>query len=212
MIKLTKEELKEYILQGKHFKIQVTPGNLRLIQELATNCGRVRVDEVIQKLPTPYKYLYLTTKLEYGFSDSYFSNSPIPEISLVTLPTLDTQEDRWRFLLGGGKLICPTHPSNGYYFIQEGEVRCSTGSRSNMLFTDDEWTAYEELKQWYEDIPEVGILCWVDDHNENVRNYVELVERYERSNAEPYITMTNSWKYATPVTPEEVDKLIYKGK
>lgn len=212
MIELTKKELAEYIKQGKHFKIKVTPETSKIVQEVVFACGKSWASGDIEILYTTIPYLYYSGELYRGTSDNYFSSLKRLEISLTLSPKLDTQEDRWRFLLDGGKLICPNALRQGYYYMKNHEIVCSSGATNFMLFKDNEWVEYKEPKQWYDYLPEQKFLCWVDDYNKDVRNYVELVGGYESSNEEPYITMTNSWRYATPVTPEEAEKLIYKGK
>ena len=60
--------------------------------------------------------------------------------------------------------------------------------------------------EWYENIPEHGVLCWVDDINETARNIIEritfVVNEHEFYRFRSRETI---WKYATPLTNEEIE-------
>ena len=48
--------------------------------------------------------------------------------------------------------------------------------------------------EWYENIPEHGVLCWVSDIDESTRNVIDR------------ITVKNDgWRYITPLTNEEIE-------
>lgn len=69
------------------------------------------------------------------------------------------------------------------------------------------YTVYEEEKvEWYEDIPEKGVLCWVSDVAAENKGSVNIVNRYERK---LFITISDvCWLYATPLTPEEIKEYL----
>ena len=55
---------------------------------------------------------------------------------------------------------------------------------------------------WFENISEEGILCWVSDAPIHERINVNI-RTVMRKDAE-YHTITDYWKYAVPLTPDEV--------
>jgi hypothetical protein len=69
------------------------------------------------------------------------------------------------------------------------------------------WEAYEEKHvEWFEDIPEQGVLCWVGDSPKST--FITLVVSMSENNY--FITKSNCYyNYAIPLTKEEVEKYIY---
>ena len=65
---------------------------------------------------------------------------------------------------------------------------------------------------WYENIPEQGVLCWVDDYDETEKNWrVSIIKEWNPKLHLSFISnLKSNWKYATPVTKEEARKLIYE--
>ena len=64
------------------------------------------------------------------------------------------------------------------------------------------WTPYTPPKEWYEEIPEGGVLCWVSDTDSTEKCLVRRVHLYDKSEQYPY-TAVSCWRYATPILPEE---------
>ena len=65
------------------------------------------------------------------------------------------------------------------------------------------WTPYTPPKEWYEEIPEGGVLCWVSDQNIIDKSYPQMVTNYEPKDSSRFKTEFSSWVNATPVKPEE---------
>ena len=83
--------------------------------------------------------------------------------------------------------------------------------QSAVSFTDYyHYSKYIEAAKWYDNIPATGILCWVSDesgeHPKNER--CQIVVSYSEGTDSPFRTRNCEWKYATPVTQEEVNKFI----
>ena len=55
-------------------------------------------------------------------------------------------------------------------------------------------------KEWYEQIPEEGILCWVSDENEDTKQNVDVIKIKDTFG---FHSDTDTWIYAIPVKPEE---------
>lgn len=67
-------------------------------------------------------------------------------------------------------------------------------------------------KEWFHNIPEGGILCWVWDTEYDDNGYPQFITEYRPHMNAPFKTVSGKLYYnAKPVTPEEVSKYIYKG-
>lgn len=79
--------------------------------------------------------------------------------------------------------------------------------RNNGSFATTKWkeeSVSAKPKEWYEDIPEDGVLCWVSDYNEDVRQRARLITAVCKNNYSKFISNNGViWRYATPVKPEE---------
>lgn len=64
--------------------------------------------------------------------------------------------------------------------------------------------------QWYEQIPPQGRLCWVSDQEGYLNQALRLVTKYDRANhVFKFETSTGCWKFATPLTDDEIK--VYLG-
>jgi|688.fasta_scaffold1929423_1 hypothetical protein len=97
--------------------------------------------------------------------------------------------------------------------IVDGFIKSSNDL--SFVFNDPvNWEAFEEKQvEWFEDIPEQGVLCWVDDYYRDRKDYIHLIKDFLISpNPRECKFRYNSikgWVYATPLTKEEVEKYIY---
>ena len=70
------------------------------------------------------------------------------------------------------------------------------------------WRGFKYLheiveQQWYEDIPEEGVLCWVDDEEEDAKDHAVLIFSIDGG----YKEKSNcTWNYAEPVTAADLYK------
>jgi len=68
------------------------------------------------------------------------------------------------------------------------------------------WSFYNkvtEIKEWYEDIPEQGILCWV--WGDGALKTAAIIKAYHKGSF--HINDYESWSYATPMLKE--DAMLY---
>ena len=66
------------------------------------------------------------------------------------------------------------------------------------------WLTKKEV-EWYEDIPEKGVLCWCYDENSKDR-YISVVSTYSKGRPYPFVEEDGShWKHATPIKKGELD-------
>jgi hypothetical protein len=49
---------------------------------------------------------------------------------------------------------------------------------------------------WWENIPEHGVLCWVSDIDESTRSIIDRIT----------VKNKNGWRYITPLTNEEIER------
>lgn len=69
-----------------------------------------------------------------------------------------------------------------------------------------------EEPEWWENIPEHGVLCWVSDDNckPNSSNYMRvIITKIEKSSYFAFKDKHNvKWSFATPLTNEEIKQFL----
>ena len=68
------------------------------------------------------------------------------------------------------------------------------------------WSRFDyRIKQnWYDNIPESGVLCWVSDVDNNAKKSASIITNYNNKLNFAF-TGQYSWKYATPLTRKELE-------
>lgn len=101
---------------------------------------------------------------------------------------------------------------NQFKLDKEGKlIGAKTGhpaNLSNFNFLAANW----ELKQWYDDIPEVGVLCWVGLTTQLQNHTVEIIIDYKKEEDGCFKSATSSWRFATPLASNEVQLLLDVSK
>jgi len=95
-------------------------------------------------------------------------------------------------------------------YYDESKPRCPF--RANDIAMTYSWELdieWVELKEWYQEIPEQGTLCWVWNSIKQVK-HMSLVKDWEKDYEFPFITENDDWVNATPVLREELEGLIYE--
>ena len=60
---------------------------------------------------------------------------------------------------------------------------------------------------WWENIPEHGVLCWVSDIDEPTRNIIERITFVvNEDDFYRFRSHETRWKYATPLTNKEIEE------
>jgi len=64
--------------------------------------------------------------------------------------------------------------------------------------------------EWYENIPEHGVLCWVKLAGEscNTRKRIASIIEYDAKVSHFYCINGGTWKYATPLTNDEIRQFL----
>jgi hypothetical protein len=110
-----------------------------------------------------------------------------------------SQREVYQSLLDGKTLISNSGEKRRIDF-STGILVNEKGNKAISFFNNpNSWSEYKE-QQWYENIPSEGVLCWVDDDKENIKDGARIIKRkdYGFIDSEGF-----DWKYATPVKPEE---------
>lgn len=120
---------------------------------------------------------------------------------------MKTTADCWRALIDRDRLTFPHMVSKYIYLDNEDVLRYDSGARATHSFHDPEnWYTYEE-PEWYEDIPKVGVACWVSDDAERPNSEqsegIDVIAVYIPGEEYPFIGVS-CWKYATRLTKEEI--------
>ena len=68
------------------------------------------------------------------------------------------------------------------------------------------WSIYTTPK-WYENIPEVGVLCWCWDINKE-RVSMRVVINYVPLTPYPFKVRSNEYQNAEPLTKQEIQQLL----
>lgn len=81
----------------------------------------------------------------------------------------------------------------------------------------DDYDKITEVLPWNSSIPEQGVLCWVWDHDKELKRFA-LVMEFNADHNLPFKTKTNStgvlvgWRNAEPVTLEGVKQYIAEAQ
>jgi hypothetical protein len=117
----------------------------------------------------------------------------------------------WSALFDGKKIKGEAY--SGYFYLKDGDIYNASGGIADWVLQDlrypTYWSIYEDPK-WYDSIPEQGVLCWVNAFNKDLRSIPAVIVNADKSIGRYQDVNTVLWKYATPVTPEEAENLIYR--
>jgi hypothetical protein len=122
----------------------------------------------------------------------------------------------YKALLDGERLICKDEftTSKPIRIADNGQVIIEDTKRFHKIIYPafehpEKWEIYEEPK-WYENIPEDGVLCWVSDIKKDDKECIAAICHHNEKVNNPYIELGAGvgWKYATPLTKEEIQVFL----
>lgn len=219
MKQVTLEQITEMVKAGEEFKIKVNPETSKLVQEAVFAGGWkwAASGTSIVKYNAPYLIVDKQMgSLSFATEKGYFDRLVFQELELIPSNSFKTQQEIWQYVLEGGKVRSKV--SNNIYYFKDGFLtKHNLENKDNRehatelhLRKADQWEKYVEPPKWYENIPEQGVLCWVDYNNHPDIKCMVLVKSFDgvkdvRSVDDLY------YDTATPVTEEEVKQFIYKG-
>ena len=125
--------------------------------------------------------------------------------------------EMWEWLLAGNKIRNSTnlyyyyitmHPDGNLYKHQNDYI-----SRLD-IFDYSLYKPYIE-PEWYEAIPEQGVLCWLHDFHSDRKDHVALVKEFDDSRENKFVCFRSEarivdFKFATPLTKEELLERFYE--
>lgn len=161
----------------------------------------------------------------YTLEGKYLENATHEEDLVEEFTGFRTQQEIWGYLVNGGYVLCGTQLL-GFY---EGSLS-TFNLYGEVVFTDTTWffnvpkdwsIGFPQPKpepKWYDNIPEQGILCWVDDYykDRQLITGLKVVIAHEPEKDKPFIVYrseasgTVSYKYATPATLDGLANYIYE--
>lgn len=126
------------------------------------------------------------------------------------------QEEMWRHLLSGGCIRGRSDGQNCYIKFHNGRLSkfkiTNDSYICNAMFCfsrPSEWIEYIK-KEWYEKIPEQGVLCWVNKE----KTKIDVIKGYDPVNkAYRFVNGANHiYMIAIPLTNEEIKKFIHESE
>lgn len=93
---------------------------------------------------------------------------------------------------------------NEFHFCYNGHENWSRTDLNE--YAGNGWYVIE-TKKWFDIIPEHGIICWVSD-SQSGTPYIQIVLKYYAENPYPFRTAQVGYRYATPLTNQEIKELF----
>lgn len=160
-------------------------------------------------------FIYCKSLTGSVYANEHSEFDIVEEVVKEPVTTFTTQQEIYKHLASGGYVRLYADSICG--FTEEGTLAVFDNYGSFMYPSDrtftnaSSWQVATIEPMWYENIPEQGILCWVDD---NSGTQLRIVTKY-RSEFEFHFKVegTGVWyKNATPLTLEEIKQYIYQGE
>lgn len=227
---VNEEELRKMFREGIPFKVKVTPEVSEKIQKIGFEEGVKWAGGRKEVGHTEEPGLFFNIDHNFAFAytyeiGSYFSSQKEQEICFIETKEeksfFSSQQEIWKYLVEeeGRKVVMIGDETRVLGFkdgvMHNFYVNGFEGVHDATLAIPSNWKPYVE-KLWYENIPEQGVLCWIGDEESCVLNKksADIVTRYlGDSYPYPFLTRQGSgYRYATPLTKEEVENLIWKEK
>lgn len=217
------KELEQLVSNKTHFKIAVTPETSEIVQNAIFRAGGAwnGTFDVTQVKYVSKPYLYYlgnsSSGITYSELEHSFRDNKGLEIEL-NLTKFGSQQEIWEYLFSGGIV---KKGNNYFYKIIDGNLyfaesvkEFETGEydRTTQPFRSyEEWEKYIP-KNWWDEIPGKGVLCWVWDHSE-ANKEMSIITAYDPDEKSfPFESTTSCFKNAVPLTKEEVLQYILEDK
>lgn len=111
----------------------------------------------------------------------------------------------------GGKIGCDGWPAYGWVHIANDQLVDEGGNTGfEMLGSADEYYVYIE-PEWYDNIPDKGILCWVGDQSVYFKTHIRIITEYTANTLHNFSDGCTPWKSATPLTRDEITDLFLEA-
>lgn len=129
--------------------------------------------------------------------------------------TFKSTKEMWEWLLNDNKVI--NVRTNTIIFMKGDNLYTeSYGELKKVGISDCSIFKPYVSSEWYNNIPEKGIFCWVHDYQSDRKDYIALVIEFDPSRAKTFVCFRSEarivdYKFATPLTKEEVlERIVYE--
>lgn len=134
-------------------------------------------------------------------------------MNLIRDKRLTTLVEFFQKLIDGETIII----NENFYKLKDNELMYlsptnndferSTISVNFIIDCDDVYAT--KTPEWYDNIPEQGILCEAWDDNSDIK-YFRIIKKYHSSQRRKFVDINGlEWHNAVPVTLDDIKELIY---
>jgi hypothetical protein len=113
---------------------------------------------------------------------------------------MESQREIYQALIDGKTLVDNSGTTKRIDVVTGFLIDSQGDKTEESFYIPENWSEYKE-PQWYDKIPEEGILCWVDSLEENNKNFCVKIKHF--SGLYFVDTIGGKWRCAKPVKPEE---------
>lgn len=151
---------------------------------------------------------YLDTNDQWWFPEDSLELVQDSKILVPTYLVIKSKADCYQALLDGYTLVNETMWAK----LVDGDL--VTDIDADYTFCNPtEWSVFEEIdNKWFYNIPESGIICWVSDYDTSDKLNVEIITKYDDDSVYSFKGKNESWKYADPLTPDELTTFLQSAK
>ena len=129
-------------------------------------------------------------------------------------------KELWEWLLAGNKVEYRNGiKNNTIVYMENGTVYLSNEYQLKAPYQLVYYSSYIPVSitttEWYDDIPEQGIFCWVHDYHKDRKDNISLIKEYDSTRENKFINFRSearivSFYFATPLTQEELLERCYE--
>jgi len=96
--------------------------------------------------------------------------------------------------------------SSEIHLTKEGKLSSGSFEMFNRI-PPEQWAIKPKEPEWWENIPERGVLCWVNDYDPDPNiGLINVVIKVESGNYRRFVDVNDCrWDYAIPLTNEEIE-------
>jgi len=122
--------------------------------------------------------------------------------------TFKTTQEIWEWLIAG-ETIEGVHNKEDKVFLKNGVPYSEKGKIISTVSDPCCWVKVLK-KEWYEEIPEKGRLCWVCHNTIDLYTQIAVIVQYMPNRPRKFMSKTKeTWYYAVPLTNAEIKEFLY---
>lgn len=104
-----------------------------------------------------------------------------------------------------GAHVATFNPNN-----QNNFIFCNKTDNYPINLTNFDNFLIEEDSEWYDNIPEHGVLCWVSVYDRSLRDNIAIVEEYLQHDEFKFLcSCGETWGSAIPLTEDEIKQFFH---